>query len=92
VAVGDEGRDIIGRRVARVGGGALRREEGWKGEEVAGARGAVGDKGEDFGDEALLDACLLRLSKAVSLCLVVGVEMGVRAGCRISSALAGRHC
>jgi len=34
-------------------------EEGGEGEEVAGAGGAVGYEGEDFGDEALLDTCIL---------------------------------
>ena len=38
----------------------LGREKRWKREEVAGARRAVGDQCEDFGDEALLYARFLR--------------------------------
>ncbi len=60
--IGYEGGHIVGWRFGaggRRGGRPLGREEGWEGEEVAGARGAVRDEGEDFGDEALLDACFL---------------------------------
>ncbi len=40
-----------------VGGGG---EKGREREEVAGGGRAVGDEGEDFGDEALLDGSVLR--------------------------------
>jgi hypothetical protein len=54
VAVGDERGDVV---LVLRGGGARRGggEEGWEGQEVAGTWGAVGDEGEDFGYEALLD-------------------------------------
>lgn len=39
----------------RGGGGAGGGEEGREGEEVAGALWTVGNEGEDFGDESLLD-------------------------------------
>ena len=54
VAVCDEGRRVVGLGLRRRG-----REEGWEREEVAAAAGSRGDKGEDFGDQALLDCCVL---------------------------------
>lgn len=42
-----------------VAGGAAGGEEGWEREEVAATLGSGGDEGEDFGDEALLDCCVL---------------------------------
>jgi hypothetical protein len=45
--------------VGGCGGGGLGGEQRREGQEVAGARCAVRDEGEDFGDEALLDACFL---------------------------------
>ena len=35
-------------------------EEGWEGEEVTRSGRAIGDEGEYFGDESLLDGCFLR--------------------------------
>lgn len=40
--------------------GARGGEEGRQREEVARPRGAVGDEGEDLGDEALLYTCVLK--------------------------------
>lgn len=62
MAVGYQAGHIVGG--CGVGGVGVRRcrlrtEEGWEGEEVAGAGGAVGDELEDLRDEALLDACIL---------------------------------
>lgn len=58
VAVRYEGRDVVVWFRGRVRG-ARGGEEGREREEVAGAGGAVGDEGEDFGDEALLDGGVL---------------------------------
>ena len=51
-------RDERGR-VVRLGLRRRGREEGWEREEVAAAAGPRGDEGEDFGDQALLDCCVL---------------------------------
>lgn len=59
VPVGDERGSVVvlltGLGVV-AGGGC---EEWWEREEVAGAGGACGDEGEDFGEESLLDRGVL---------------------------------
>ena len=60
MAVGYERGNVV--RGGRGGGViwcGLGGEKGWEGEEVAGSRGTVGDEGEYFGDESLLDGCFL---------------------------------
>lgn len=52
--VGHEGGGVGARLCTCVGG-----KERWEREEVAGCVGTGGDEGEDFGDEALLDGCVL---------------------------------
>lgn len=54
VTVRNEGGDVV-VWFRRGGGGAGGGEEGREGKEVAGALWTVGDEGEDFGDESLLD-------------------------------------
>jgi len=72
VAVGDEGGGVV----VRGGGAGVRRgEERREGEEVAAAGWAGGDEGEDLGDEALLDCCVLYTAG-----LVVGGEERVGGG------------
>lgn len=51
----NEVRDVV----VLGGGGGGCGEERWEGEEVVRVGGMVGDEGENFGDEVLLDVCFL---------------------------------
>lgn len=77
----------VGYERGGVGGGGGRGggEEGRKGEEVAAAGWAGGDEGEDFGDEALLDCCVLWHWELASARFCEVVDVGGPAGCRIWS-------
>lgn len=65
-------------------------EEGWQGEEVAGACWAMGDEGEDLGDETLLDGGFLGLLAGDR---GRGAEEGdLQVGCRTWSGEVDLHC
>lgn len=83
--VGNERGRIVVRRICCAGG----REEGWQREEVAGGGWAGGDEGEDFGEETLLDCCVLRWWLVRCGPDLIG---DVPIGCRISLGEAGRCC
>ena len=78
--VGDQGWGVAGRGGRGRGGGG---EKGGEREEIAGAGRAIGDKREDFGDEALLRARILESALVLAIENHLGMVRYLRDACRI---------